>query len=1572
MLVTMPSYLNESIMSEHRFIPGRSLPRPQRRTRKPRPYALTGLLMALFLFSNVDGALSQCTTNQQFESGDFTGWTILGQSANASVSCSPFRPADDFDLLTIDNSCFALHSFDASESGTVATCYSCTFSNCEAGLDFDYAVAYDTRGLAGIDNLLEVTIIDDQGNLITLLTESAAANTLESGTSASLNNVDLTEYNCQNIQLCFTTSVPPTMTGEVAVAFDNVNLSDNSCSTQPLLCLGSINLSLSENCNAEVTPEMLFPATVEDPSQYEIILTDAHGNEIDGTTVDLSHLNTTVRYEVSNLTASCQQNACWGNINVEYKLQPTFNGCQDLTISCAQLDVLPPATVSGGSNCIAQTFTISLTNETITDVTECDTPYTNEIIRTYQATDGNGNTATCSQRILLERVDFSSLQYPQGTTTINCSDLDNYFTYELDGQVIPIPWVPSDFDVTEIGVPYLDGGALTGSGTGSGTGTNPFPTGSGTGSGTIIPLIPSGNPNDPNGPDAFFLSDEAPVPIEAQQLCNTFVTYTDLLFPQIGCSTKLVRTWEVLEWTCGEEISQNPFSHIIEIIDDVAPEFVCPNDLTLSSDNDCGSAARIPGVQASDACLNGVNVRAFTPLGVFTMDGSVSEGIEVNLVHGLNEVTYEISDDCGNRETCTIDITLQDGIQPVAICEQTTVVSMGSSGQTLVRSQTFDDGSWDECSAITTCAVRMSDLELYRNLPVDTVVNGIEYVLMSNYKVACPLSNLSGTIIDGVSYLSEEDLCTPYVQFCCMDMGGEEMVVFRAIDAGGNSSDCMVRVEVQGFAPQLTCPPHLTVDCMTDVESLDTGNVNITGDCQDVGTMITTFNNSNLNVCGLGTVIKTFSLQTSTEVLATCDQQIIVENQSPVDANIVWPEDILDLSGICSVAQLSPTALGSTPTIQSSGTCSQLGFDFDDVVVGQSGCLSVTRTWTVIDWCSRSADGTFKTYQHVQRITTVGDAMTVVTASSPLTFLTGSLDCQRSLTVSASATSGCTASLVWSYSLVNVDQNAVVATGSDYTFTGVLPVGEYRMQWTASDGCNASGSFSQTFFVESTKAPKPVCLSNYTVTVGAGETATIFPSDINAGSSHQCHPASDLILSFSEDGTQNTITHLCGTSLTQPVSLWVMLDPAHDITRKGSCITTLTVDCGTPVQGNLVTVSGRVQTEDHQIVEEVSVDMGPVMGQEMTDNEGQYAFDPMPLGGAYQVVPEKDVDYLNGVSTLDLILIQRHILDIEPLDSPYKLLAADVNSSEGIDGLDLIELRKLILGIYDDLPENTSWRFFDTTREFADETNPWSSSLFESYTITSLSSDMDVDFIGVKIGDVDNSFVSYAREAHIDLRSQRWPLVLHIEELSMSEGQTETLAVTASNYERISGFQGTLSYDDNLVEITGVRSAAVTITDANLHHTSGAMSFSVFDKEVKDYDSDVVLFEIDVKAKGSFTASSFELNSDQTKAEAYRGYNEEVPLYLEVNASSRSNKILNANPNPFVHYTDIEFILSEAGDVEFQFYDTQGKLLHTKSGYHNSGKGRIQIDGDNLNSKGVIYIKMVTAAGVYDFKMIRL
>ena len=51
----------------------------------------------------------------------------------------------------------------------------------------------------------------------------------------------------------------------------------------------------------------------------------------------------------------------------------------------------------------------------------------------------------------------------------------------------------------------------------------------------------------------------------------------------------------------------------------------------------------------------------------------------------------------------------------------------------------------------------------------------------------------------------------------------------------------------------------------------------------------------------------------------------------------------------------------------------------------------------------------------------------------------------------------------------------------------------------------------------------------------------------------------------------------------------------------------------------------------------------------MTGDDGAYAFENNLMGGDYALTADKNNDYLNGVSTLDLVLIQKHILGLTPL-----------------------------------------------------------------------------------------------------------------------------------------------------------------------------------------------------------------------------------------------------------------------------------------------------------------------------------
>ena len=122
-----------------------------------------------------------------------------------------------------------------------------------------------------------------------------------------------------------------------------------------------------------------------------------------------------------------------------------------------------------------------------------------------------------------------------------------------------------------------------------------------------------------------------------------------------------------------------------------------------------------------------------------------------------------------------------------------------------------------------------------------------------------------------------------------------------------------------------------------------------------------------------------------------------------------------------------------------------------------------------------------------------------------------------------------------------------------------------------------------------------------------------------------------------------------------------------------------------------------------------------------------------------EINAENDNDsYLNGVSTLDQVLIQQHILNLRPFETCIKA-AADLNSDNRISVLDLVQGRKLILGIIDKLPNSPSWKYYNykALSSFPVIVNEDTDLKFTQaeFPLT------DFEIIAIKVGDVNGSAV---------------------------------------------------------------------------------------------------------------------------------------------------------------------------------------------------------------------------------------
>ena len=192
------------------------------------------------------------------------------------------------------------------------------------------------------------------------------------------------------------------------------------------------------------------------------------------------------------------------------------------------------------------------------------------------------------------------------------------------------------------------------------------------------------------------------------------------------------------------------------------------------------------------------------------------------------------------------------------------------------------------------------------------------------------------------------------------------------------------------------------------------------------------------------------------------------------------------------------------------------------------------------------------------------------------------------------------------------------------------------------------------------------------------------------------------------------------------------------------------VNPGSMIAGSIQTIEG---TDVDQVHVSLSTNPSELNKEMMSTTEG-YAFESNTDGLNYDIVAERNTDYMYGISTLDLVLIQRHILQFKKFDNAYTLFAADINNDATINALDLIQLRQLILGKIDVLPSNTSWLFGNATQEFGELDEVLEEGLVTVIDVDVLNDDMmHENFVAQKVGDVNNTVSNLLSGLDSDVRT---------------------------------------------------------------------------------------------------------------------------------------------------------------------------------------------------------------------------
>jgi N-acetylneuraminic acid mutarotase len=114
---------------------------------------------------------------------------------------------------------------------------------------------------------------------------------------------------------------------------------------------------------------------------------------------------------------------------------------------------------------------------------------------------------------------------------------------------------------------------------------------------------------------------------------------------------------------------------------------------------------------------------------------------------------------------------------------------------------------------------------------------------------------------------------------------------------------------------------------------------------------------------------------------------------------------------------------------------------------------------------------------------------------------------------------------------------------------------------------------------------------------------------------------------------------------------------------------------------------------------------GSALGSTLSDASGNYQFSSLPSGGTYTVTPSKAAFPPGmpppGITTVDVIAVQRHFLNFGTPLSGCRLAAADVNALNGVDTVDVIVIQRYVLQLTTGTANAGKYKFTPANRTYS-------------------------------------------------------------------------------------------------------------------------------------------------------------------------------------------------------------------------------------------------------------------------------
>lgn len=1028
----------------------------------------------------------------------------------------------------------------------------------------------------------------------------------------------------------------------------------------------------------------------------------------------------------------------------------------------------------------------------------------------------------------------------------------------------------------------------------------------------------------------------------------------------------ILREWTVFD-LCGSEIfltdaAGNSNLQFIRVLDETGP-IINADPVSVGATlppqvnglDGCSSVGFIPAPNVVDAC-NDFTVRIITPLGeaIYANGQNGAEGgfiPEPGLQLGTHSITYEAEDACGNISTLMVELTVIDELPPILLCDNFVTVTLAENGEGRVFPANIDEGSRDDC-CLDIMQVKLEE--------------------------------------------EPDSLYRDFVQFFCVT--DTVPVTLQVVDCAGNVNQCVTSVYVQDILPPVVISESIDtiVSCIDNYDSFLDQNFSAPTFFDNCTYEVAFSVVETIDNCGVGFLERTWTA-TDNNINPPAIATQIVTLEATFDYFIEIPADT---AVECNEIGFESIALSSFGCDSLTYTVTESTF----VSAGDPSCYKILRTYEITNWCEYSGSGnptviqrwddpndsdalanatrirsdgqliyrlgpdgeeqigpSTGLFQYQQIIEVFDNTPPGFAFVEPAPFCTPTEEnaqCFGEVTYSFELTDNCSDTFSINYALNAFLENIVgdiygslTAEGNGrYTISGTYPVGQHSFEIFAFDECGGETTFSMPFEVIDCTSPILTCGTDIVFNLDSEGLLTLSPADLVSFAGDNC---TTVDLSFHPDSLDVSESFDCDSLGVFDLTIWAT-DAAGNQT---SCPVQFVVGDELEVCLKFLNVAGRISSESGIPIRETSVQLTGMMTLEgVTDIDGSYQFLDVPEGPNYKLTPGNNLNHKNGVSTLDLILISKHIIGVTPLSSPYKIIAADVNQSGAVSTLDLIKIRRLILGLDAEFSENTSWRFVEESYTFLNPENPLAESFPETVIIDYLDKDTIINFIGMKIGDVNESFDP------TDQRSARPQLKLLTSNLHMEEGSLYELEFAPETKDLI-GYQFTLAVDLQKADLLGFKPLE---NMGSQHFNNQFLNLGLLGVS---WDQSNLLylpkFNMKIKAKCNCTVQEIlQINSRLVRPEVYREEAKgDIEIY-DLTLGFEKDELINVSnrliirPNPFRTNVTIQYETPYAEQAEWLIFDVNGKIIQGAEVQLEKGIHQFEFDKKDFPASGTYLFQL--------------